>query len=135
MHTACLLEESNADILILKEISVFPLFPTWMRYQMEGSLLLPLSDGLVIEQISQPAHQIVVSARATAQRLCCPVCDAASASMHSQYLRTIAYLPHAGQKAILKLRVRRFYCRNPLCVLKAEQAAWRLSRDGVAGAH
>src|SRR5204863_8918061 len=84
--------------------------------QMEGSLLLPLSDGLVIEQISQQAHQIVVSAQATAERLCCPVCDTASASMHSHYLRTIADLPHTGQKVILKLRVRRFYCRNPLCM-------------------
>ncbi|GHP00367.1 hypothetical protein KSF_104140 [Reticulibacter mediterranei] len=83
---------------------------------MEGSLLLPLSDGLVIEQISQQAGQIIVSVRATVERLCCPVCDTASASMHSRYVRTIADLPHAGQKIILKLRVRRFSCRNPLCI-------------------
>ncbi len=114
-NTVRLLEENHADILILKESIMFPLFTTWMRYQMEESLLLPLGDGLVIEQIDQQAQHIIVSARATAESACCPVCTTASASTHSHYRRTVADLPHAGQKVLLKLRVRRFFCRNPLC--------------------
>ena len=115
MNSACLLRAKNADILIIKEIIVFPLFTTWMRYQMEGSLLLPLDDGLVIEQIDQQAYQIIISVRTTAEHAHCPRCASVSSSIHSHYLRTVADLPHAGQLVVLKLRVRRFFCRNPLC--------------------
>jgi hypothetical protein len=72
---------------------------------MEGSLLLPLSDGLVIEQICRQEQQIIISVSSTA----------ASESIHSHYLRTVADLPEVGQLVILKLRVRRFFCRNALC--------------------
>lgn len=82
---------------------------------MEGSLLLPLGDGLVIEQISREGHQIIVSVRSTASLARCPLCAAASESIHSHYLRTVADLPQAGQLIILKLIVRRFFCRNALC--------------------
>jgi len=82
---------------------------------MEGSLLFPLSDGFVIEQISREEHQVIVSVRSTASLARCPLCTAASEAMHSQYLRTVADLPQAGQPIILKLIVRRFFCRNALC--------------------
>jgi transposase len=82
---------------------------------MEGSLLLPLGDGLVIEQISREGHQIIVSVRSTASLARCPLCAAASESIHSHYLRTVADLPQAGQLIILKLIVRCFFCRNALC--------------------
>ena len=82
---------------------------------MEGSLLLPLVDGLVSEQISQEEHQVIVSVRSITFLACCPLCTTSSEAMHSQYLRTVADLPQAGQRVILKLIVRRFFCRNALC--------------------
>lgn len=82
---------------------------------MEGSLLLPLSDGLVIEQICRQEQQIIISVSSTAALARCPLCAAASESIHSHYLRTVADLPDVGQLVILKLRVRRFFCRNALC--------------------
>lgn len=81
---------------------------------MEGSLF-PLSDGLVIERLSREEQQVVVSVRSTAALARCPLCTAASESIHSHYLRTVADLPEVGQLVILKLTVRRFFCRNALC--------------------
>lgn len=82
---------------------------------MEGTLWLPLSHGLVIEQISREAHQTIISVSSTALLACCPLCTTASESIHSHYLRTVADLPEVGQPIILKLTVRRFFCRNTLC--------------------
>jgi transposase len=82
---------------------------------MEGSPLLPLGDGLVIEQISREEHQVIVSVRSSASLACCPLCAAPSEAIHSHYLRTVADLPQAGQLVILKLIVRRFFCRNAHC--------------------
>jgi transposase len=82
---------------------------------MEGSLLLPLGDGLLIERMSREGQQIIVSVRSTAAFSRCPLCAVASESIHSHYLRTVADLPEAGQPVILKLTVRRFFCRNALC--------------------
>jgi len=86
-----------------------------MRYQMEGSLLLPLGDGLLIERISREEQQVVVLVKSTAYLARCPLCATASESVHSHYLRTITDLPQIGQFVLLKLTVRRFYCRNALC--------------------
>ncbi len=60
---------------------------------MERSLLFPLSDGLVIEQISREEHQVIVSVKSTASLARCPLCTAASEAMHNQYLQTVADLP------------------------------------------
>ncbi|MFL5701305.1 MAG: ISL3 family transposase, partial [Ktedonobacteraceae bacterium] len=86
-----------------------------MRYQMEGSLLLPLGDGLLIEPITREKQQVIVSVRSTTSFARCPLCATASESTHSQYRRSVADLPEAGQLVILKLTVRRFFCRNTLC--------------------
>src|SRR3954469_23118889 len=85
-----------------------------MRYQMEGSLF-PLSDGLVIEQVNREEQQVIISIRSTASLVRCPLCATASEAVHSHYLRTVADLPEVGHLVILKLRVRRFFCRNALC--------------------
>lgn len=82
---------------------------------MEESLLFPLSDGLVIEQIRQEEQQVIISVQSTAPRGRCPLCTADSESIHSHYLRTVADLPEVGQLIILKLTVRRFFCCNNLC--------------------
>ncbi|MBO0781961.1 MAG: transposase family protein [Ktedonobacteraceae bacterium] len=82
---------------------------------MEGFLLLSLSDGLVIEQVGREDQQVVVSVRSAASLARCPLCATASEAIHSHYQRTVADLPEVGQLVILKLRVRRFFCRNALC--------------------
>jgi transposase len=117
MNTASLLEEKKTDILIVKErSSIARSFPTSrMRYQMEGSLLLSLGESLLIEQVSHQERHVIISVRSTASQARCPLCRAPSESIHSHYMRTVADLPFAGQFVVLKLIVRRFFCRNPSC--------------------
>lgn len=86
-----------------------------MRYQMEGSLLLPLGEGLLLEHVSQEAQYFLVSVRSTAPTARCPLCASASASIHSQYWRSVTDLPCSGFSVKLHLTVRRFFCRNVRC--------------------
>ena len=115
VNTACLFEERDADILIAKETVLLNPLTIRMRYQMDGSLLLSLGESLMIEQVSQEKRHVIVSVRSTAPTSRCPVCAAPSESIHSHYLRTVADLPCAGQLVVLKLTVRRFFCRNASC--------------------
>ena len=82
---------------------------------MEGSLLLPLGEGLLLEQVSQEAQSFLVSVRSTAPTARCPLCASASASIHSQYWRSVTDLPCSGFSVKLHLTVRRFFCRNGRC--------------------
>lgn len=115
MKTACLLEERAAAILIAKESVLLDPLITRMRYQMDGSLLLALDESLLIEQVSQEERHVIVSVRSTAPTSRCPLCAAPSESIHSHYLRTVADLPCVGQVVVLRLTVRRFFCRNASC--------------------
>jgi transposase len=56
---------------------------------------------------------IVGSAKHPSAR--CPLCGQHSRSVHSWYVRSVADLPLAGAAVILRLRVRRFFCRVPTC--------------------
>ncbi|HZO90819.1 MAG TPA: ISL3 family transposase [Chthonomonadaceae bacterium] len=45
----------------------------------------------------------------------CPVCHRPSRRVHSRYWRTLADLPCSGQKIVLHVRMRRFFCGNRHC--------------------
>ncbi len=45
----------------------------------------------------------------------CPVCGRRSRSVHSWYARTVSDLPVSHTVVVLRLRVRRFFCRIPSC--------------------
>ena len=51
---------------------------------MEASLLLPLSDGLVIERMSREEQQVIISVRSTVPLAHCPLCTAASEEIISR---------------------------------------------------
>lgn len=77
--------------------------------------LLPLGDGLRLEDVAIGPDQIVATLIATSPRGTCPVCGIWSESVHSQYQRTLADLPWGRQTVQLHLRVRKFFCRQPTC--------------------
>ena len=62
-------------------------------------------DGFVLEVRSQCAPQ-------------CPDCGMRSHSFHSSYCRWLQDLPWQGQSVRLRIRARRFRCRNPSCARK-----------------
>ena len=85
---------------------------------MEGTKLLSLPEGMLIEQIQITENGLVIAVVATHPTSCCPLCSEPSSSIHSHYRRVLRDAPCAGQQVQLLLTVRKFYCRNPLCERK-----------------
>ena len=85
---------------------------------MERTPLLPLPEGLWIEQIQLAETGLTLTVIATSPTSCCPLCSEQSSSVHSHYQRTVWDVPCGGRQVQLVLRVRRFYCRNSACQRK-----------------
>jgi transposase len=85
---------------------------------MERTPLLPLPEGMLIEQIQETGTSLVVRVIATYPAACCPLCWQTSASVHSRYSRTVADVPCGGRQIQLCLTVRKFFCQNALCERK-----------------
>ena len=85
---------------------------------MERTPLLPLPEGMLIEQIQETETSVVVAVIATYPTSCCPLCSQLSASVHSRYRRTVVDVPCGGRQGQLCLIVRKFFCRNALCERK-----------------
>src|SRR5947209_16826092 len=91
--------------------------------RMEGSLFLPLSDGLHIERVTASANELLVQVSSSSPKAYCPLCSAPAERIHSRYTRCVADLPCVGRHVTLLLTVRKFFCPNPACPRKifAEQ--------------
>jgi len=85
---------------------------------MEKTPLLPLPEGMLIEQIQITENGLVIAVVATHPTSCCPLCSESSSSIHSHYRRVLRDAPCAGRRVQLCLTVRKFYCRNPDCSRK-----------------
>lgn len=85
---------------------------------MERTPLLPLPEGMLIDQIQESETSLFITVIATHPTSCCPLCSQASSSIHSHYSRTVADVPCGGRQVRLSLAVRKFFCRNPLCERK-----------------
>src|SRR5437588_7618865 len=85
---------------------------------MECNPLLPLPQGMQIDQIQASQNEVSITVIATHPTSCCPLCRQPSSSIHSQYRRTVRDAPCAGRRVQLVLCVRKFFCRNPLCERK-----------------
>ncbi len=85
---------------------------------MERTPLLPLPEGMLIDQIEIAKDGLVITAVATHPTSCCPLCSVVSSSIQSHYHRRVRDAPCAGQRVQLLLKVRTFYCRNPCCERK-----------------
>ena len=80
-----------------------------------ATTLLPTDHGLRLDDVTIGPDQIVAILVATSPRGTCPVCGTWSETIHSQYQRTITDLPWGQQTVQLRLRVRKFFCRQPTC--------------------
>ncbi len=72
--------------------------------------------GCRIEQVTPdtPAH-LQIAAHGLDRGGRCPDCGKTSRAVHSRYHRCPADLPSLGRTVRVRLRVRRFYCRNAAC--------------------
>ena len=77
--------------------------------------LLPEAPGLTLEDARFVDHEMVAILRSIAPSSPCPLCGAASSSVHSRYRRTPADLPWGGRPVKLVLNVRKFFCKTTSC--------------------
>ncbi|MGW5283135.1 ISL3 family transposase [Streptomyces collinus] len=78
-------------------------------------LLFPSIADIAVVSVGVNFEIVSVDAQRTTAGAVCPGCRAWSTRVHSSYLRFPADVPSAGRRVVLKLRVRRFRCRNTLC--------------------
>jgi transposase len=85
---------------------------------MERSPFLPLPEGMVIGQVEIAAAQLTVEVISTQPFAPCPSCGSPSDHVHCQYQRTVHDVPCGGRRVVLRLCVRKFFCRVPTCQRK-----------------
>jgi len=85
---------------------------------MEGTPLLSLPEGMLIEPIQITENGLIITVVATHPTSCCPLCSELSSSIHSHYRRVLRDVPCAGRRVQLFLTVRNFCCHNPPCERK-----------------
>jgi transposase len=77
--------------------------------------LFPHLAGLRLEKVELDGETVRLHLAASARRARCPLCKRRSRRVHSSYHRTVADLPLAGRRLVLRLRVRRFRCDVRRC--------------------
>jgi transposase len=85
---------------------------------MERSPFLPLPEGMVLGQVELTQTQLIVEDIATQPCDRCPGCGTLSDAVHCQYQRTVQDVPCGGRRVVLRLKVRKFFCRTPICPRK-----------------
>src|SRR5437764_720 len=86
--------------------------------EMERSPFLPLPEGMVIGQVEIAEAQLTVEVISTQPFVRCPSCGSPSDHIHCQYQRTVHDVPCGGRRVVLRLCVRKFFCREPSCQRK-----------------
>lgn len=71
--------------------------------------------GFALDTMKETAQGIEIHAHAVRSEALCPVCGAASNSIHSHYTRMLRDLPCSIYAVGLVLSLRRFRCRNATC--------------------
>ena len=85
---------------------------------MERSPFLPLPEGLVLGQVEISEAQLTVEVISTHPCARCPGCETHSDTVHCQYQRMVHDVPCGGRRVILRLQVRKFFCRESSCPRK-----------------
>jgi transposase len=77
--------------------------------------LLPAGDGIHIECITSQADAIGIHLVTKAASAPCSLCGHPSSRVHSRYQRTLSDLPWNRVAVQIKIKVRKFFCDQPLC--------------------
>jgi transposase len=85
---------------------------------MERSPFLPFPEGMVLGQSELTETQLTVEVISIQPGACCPGCGNSSSAVHWKSQRTVQDVPCGGRKVVLRLKVRKFFCRAPSCPRK-----------------
>lgn len=82
---------------------------------MTNPLLFAFPVDLQLEDLLIESETITLLLTSSRSSQTCPDCAHASSRVHSRYSRRLADLPCQGRAVQLYLKVRRFFCDNPIC--------------------
>jgi transposase len=85
---------------------------------MERSPFLPLPEGMIIGQVELTPTQLTVEVTSTQPYAHCPGCGNPSDAVHCRYQRTVRDVPCGGRSVVLRLGLRKFFCRTVTCQRK-----------------
>ena len=71
--------------------------------------------GLRLTETRVDSDCITISASSTSLSASCPQCHHDSSKVHSGYIRTLADLSLGVRKVVIKLDIRRFFCKEQAC--------------------
>lgn len=101
------------------------------KFQITNLFAFP---SLKYQPIFISSEKVILEAEVSRKTAVCPVCKKISRYKHSHYTRVIRDLPVCGKQTYIRLKTRRFKCRNERCkrLIFSEQLAeftpyWRLS--------
>lgn len=83
--------------------------------------MLPLAllpSSLALDHSALDGSTVTLLLRTTYATAACPAYGQCSSHVHSRYVRRLADLCLQGRRTLLRLTVRRFFCRNPACPRK-----------------
>jgi transposase len=78
-------------------------------------VLLPHLGGVAVERVDQWPGLVCLSVRSRSGEGTCPRCQAVSCRVHSRYTRRLADAAVGGQRVVIRLAVRRFFCDAADC--------------------
>src|SRR6266480_288300 len=78
-------------------------------------VLLPHLAGVAVERVDQWPGLVCLSVRSGSEEGTCPRCQAVSCRVHSRYTRRLADAAVGGQRVVIRLAVRRFFCDAADC--------------------
>ncbi len=78
-------------------------------------VLLPHLAGVAVERVDQWPGLVCLSVRSRSEEGTCPRCQAVSCRVHSRYTRRLADAAVGGQRVVIRLAVRRFFCDAADC--------------------
>jgi transposase len=82
------------------------------RFQIKNLLAF---SSLNYKQVFISSAKMIVEAEASIKTAVCPACKKRSRHRHSHYTRVIRDLPVCGKETYIRLKTRRFKCRNEHC--------------------
>lgn len=82
---------------------------------MRLATLVPHFAGLRLLQFTVATDRLTLVLAPTRRTASCPYCRRRSTQRHSQYTRNLVDLPWGSRPVRIRLRVRRFHCRNRAC--------------------
>lgn len=85
---------------------------------MLNDLLFDGENSFQVVSTEKRDGKVLVNVESRQNGCHCPLCNAKSFRVHSYYFRTILGLPMLGNETWIRLRSRKFYCKNDGCKMK-----------------